>query len=446
MASDKSQASKKNIINEAIFGENLDMNDPNQGISRVKIQAHETGHVPGVIKHWKKDLDRRKAEILKYRDQSFLQRASSLLMKKNKMAPHITGEELLVLHPTQKAQKLVLELKKNPFDMMRRLELVSMIGRAGRDYPIEVYRTLLLQAVIACSFNEMNNQGLQIVLWAQDVYFSKLYYRCKDQATRMEGGSSDEASRREGAEDQAANDANYSQRRMIAEQVKRIKVNLAMIRGFQRHAQKGIKDTSGSVSTTLSINEVNAFAMGREAGQEEESREEVIKKLFKKASEIANIVRYIPLLHPNAHQLMDAIQKVDANSPLPAFFKARISMSTLIFAVAQYQAGEQTQEVVKLIQTSFKETSHNYGTAVSRVGQVAKEQTDFTILIEYANLVHYFYRVSTNILGIRPPRPWLQTAFGKALRSLQLAKESGKTADLVDQIRKDMVHEGLAVD
>ncbi len=117
-------------------------------------------------------------------------------------------------------------------------------------------------------------------------------------------------------------------------------------------------------------------------------------------------------------------------------------MSAMVFFVSLYEGGARSGRVKQLIQDRFKETYHQYGLAANKVGTQPKVGTEYTILIEHAQAIYYFYVTAKNTLEISLPKEWLRTALDKANKSLEYAVGSGKVEGLQAKLREAMKNEG----
>ncbi len=416
------------IVNKQVFGDHqdLDSTKPEDGISHVKIDAPNIGNIPGVIEHWKKDLEIRKKHILFLKKRSLLQRVSEWIHQQVIDFPDATGEELYRLHPSKAAKTAFHALKRNPTDMMARLELVSIIGKSGRDFPIEVFRLLFLQATVATLLGELDLAGLKVVLWTQDTYFSKLFYKCKTEAESLKGKL-----------DVGTGKNIYNlQSNLMYRRISDLHRNMYIIKHYQDHSKLAKRNTAAFVGT-LSIEELSNYIV-------QENRDpEKTKALFQNAARIILLMRCMPLLHEETMQYVEKLRKIDPHEPLLNLLLAKIKMSKLVFAVGQYDGGDHRSQVVQNIRDEFNHTYHEYGIAVRKVGTAPKLAIDYTILMEYANLVHYFYRVAADMLGIVLPSDWLSMAFQKARSALNMIADEEKTFALQNDLLNDMVDAGL---
>lgn len=433
----KKKHSKKVFINEKIFGDSKTLAEVNaeEGISHLKIKAQEIGNIPGLIAHWRAEVNKRKKEIRAYKNTSFMQRTASLI-KGESVSPSVSGEELSRYHPTKAALEKVKLLKRDPTDMMARLELVSIVAKSGRDLPIEVYRTLLLQATLACCFGEFSNAGLQMVIWTQDIYFSKLFYKCQGEALAL----SSKIEKEEGK-----NNAFSRQSQGLKNHIGMVTRNMEIIKSYQKQTEKALKESKAVHNTALHLDEITSFLL-EVGGKEQRNRkqDEKCMSIVKRAAELLLLLRVLPLLREETDKLSNHLKKLDENDPVPHFLEAKIQMTDLIFKVGMYKGGERTPEMINKIQESFKKTHNLYGLAVKKVGKLPKTEMECNVLIEYANLMHYFYKISKTILGINLPVEWLGAVFPKAIKLLQLIQEKGKVDGLMRDLHKDMSEAGIS--
>ncbi len=420
---------RRAIVNEHIFGQYkfLDDTDPKEGITHVKIETRNIGNIPGLIEHWKKDIERRKKNILALEDQTFTQYLSYFFQKKTKDAlrAEATGEEIYKLHPSKAAKEALKNLQANPTDMMNRLELVSIVARSGRDLSPEVVRTLFLQATVSACLGELSDIGLNLILWIQEMYFSKLIFQCKEEIAVLE--------KKVGKRDKSF----FSmQSHYIGKRIDEIKQNWEIMLHYLQPSATTMPNKPTRVAK-LDVDELSKFLIEKKDDIKQKERFTIM------AAKILVILRHLPLLHDEGMNYLKLLKRIDSREPVYPLLQAKINMSKLLYSVGHYKSGDRTLERSRDIQEQFKTTYHQYSLAVRKIGSTPILPVDYTILIEYANLVHYFYRLAINVLGIKLPVEWLETVFRKAREALHLAEKSGKTEGLYKELIRDMVHAGL---
>ncbi len=418
----------KRLLKEAGLGVDIPQSDDR------RHQAEDL-NISEILKDCEADIEKIRVEILSFKNQGLMKRAANLLRKTGGSSAAL-GENLYDLHPTKVAEKVLKRLKSHPEDMTIRLELVNLVKKSGRDLSYDNWRTMFVQANVACSVGAMSAQALGVVLVAQERFFSKLLDRCQEELSWMESKLSDAGS----------NPAYQSQVEQIRTAISKTRGTIEVVKAFQKQTSRGLqgqREKPGvniDPTSILSMEEIQNF-IGDET-VDENVKEEQKKEMLKKARAIAFTVRYTPLLHKSARKMLDIFVKMEPEKPMPYFLQARVCMSALNLSVSCYQ-GERSKALAKQIQTSFKDAYQFYSMAVNKVGTTTSSSTDFAILLEFGNLVHYYYKIAINVLGTKPPREWLKTVFDKAQEAVRLAQESGKADALLQDIQKDMIMEGF---
>jgi hypothetical protein len=426
---------KIEVFNQSIFGKQKGFadTDPKNGLTDVKVISKEIGNIPGMLDHWDMDIAKRKKDIAAWQKRSKLIKAVHILKRKAPSQPTVSGEELLKMHPTKNARMLVKQLEQHPTNMNARIELVSIVIESGREFPIEAYRSLYLQAMVALSYDEYDISSIQVVLCCQATYFNKLHNKCKRDVDLLVAKLKSGKHKKYYAEQSA----------FMLLHINEIKVNLNIIKGYQKQFSRNTEGNS-SFNARITIDEITGFLI--EAGKDNEERDARRKIMIRNASLIISQLRYLPMLFKNSDKLMENMQKLDNNDPVIHFLRGRLSMSQLVFMVARYEGGDHGEGIANNIQELFKVCYHQYAVAARKVGKSPKTNTEITIFLEFSNLVHYFYQVATHILEITPPRKWLEAVFTRALEYLRLIIDTGKVGHLIDYIMADMTAAGLEED
>ncbi len=436
----KKTTKKANIIavmRDRLFNKDTSAIEPiTESITHSKIKAPELGNIPGTIQQWEMEIKSRVNEIHAWKHRTLLQRIIAKC-RRQKIPVSVSGEEIAKFHPIKSALKVVNHLKQHPTDMQKRLELVSIISKSDRNFSIETYRLFLLQSTVACCFGELSNVGVKQVLKNQEVYFAKLLHQCKREADSLKVKL--QTRRRE------KNVYNH-QTENVSKHLRDIERNILIIRVYQKQMAKSLKENGMVRPVTLSFDEITAlFLQEEKKGRQNKKLQEKKKNTIKNASEILLMIRALPLLQNEAKRFLKHLHKLAPDDPVIAFLEAKVNMSALVFKVGQYQGGERTASVLNAIQETFNITHQQYGVALKKVGNLPKTNIEITIIIEYANLIHYFYKVAKTTLGLPLPREWLNSVFIKTIKLLHLIPDAKQFEQLVADIQKDMADEGIEI-
>lgn len=415
---------KDSLVHSTLFGR-IDRDHPEAGFAGARIQVEDIGNIPGVLEHWNYEIDLRKQEIQRASSRSLVKRAMGALYKK-KLGKNASGEELLQFHSNQKIIALLNELKDDPQDSLVRLQVVSEYAKVKQELPLELYRILYLQAGVACSLGNWSTQELKITLRIQKQYFFKFFNKCKEVLNQhnhtLSSLTNDKSTRNE--------------RGTIEQKIREVQKNMKVLRLYQLYTGKVVKElTPGDI--TLSHLEIkNCYQHTSNSNEFEKNKQLLLTKFLT----LIQMMRSVLLLHRAAHELLDVWIELDKENPIGPFLKGRVSMSALTFAVSRYEGGEHSQKTRQDIQDSFKAAYHHYGMAVDKIG-ANPQGTDFTVLIEYAQLVYYFYSKASKLMEMKLPPQWVQSALTKARDALILAEKTGKVDKLLNLIGKAMAQE-----
>ncbi|MBF0349557.1 MAG: hypothetical protein HQM11_00910 [SAR324 cluster bacterium] len=413
------------IINEDIFGKDWESSDPKEGLTHLKIIAKNIGNIPGLVTHWEGDIKKRHDEILKAKNATFIMRAKAMLGGKfGKLYwEGVTGEDLAQHHPTKTATDLVERLKTDPMDYQARIALVTLLGQTGRELPVEVYRTMLLQSTVANTFGVFSIPGIQVALWAQNTYLNQLQAKCRHDVRTIENKIL-LAKKATGTEEQIK----------TLERLKAvINRNIRVIQEYMTHAAKATELSKYMFTEMFDINDIERQL------NSDQSKPELKQHLYVKAYAIIHFLRFHLLLQTYAVDITDKFVLHDKDNSLGYFLKARVYMSEMTYMVNRFRAGAIGKEIRKDIQELFKKTYHFYGLALRRTGSskrsLKKKGHELTILLEYASVLRYFIQTSVHLLNIQLPRPWILENLKRVQKLLQIQLEFG------DKMVKDLLHE-----
>ena len=400
--------------------------NPTEGVSKFPVHAYDFANVPGASLHWDEEMKSRKEQIEELQNQSLAERALRVL-KKNKISPKGTGEEIMSAKNSSKAKEYIQKLKQNPTDRSSRIGFVGFALKKSladtKDvftYNPESCRKLYLQANTACYLGQISLESLGIIFRTQKLYVEKTMARCRYEIKKIESSL---------AKGQFAPRV----KQQLVERAKNIHQTINLLESFQEYTSNFSKEKNHEKilkqeNHSISLAELKEYVL--DTSKTSKSNEKTEQQLIERIAIIVNQIRYLPLLISVAHEIVDWTIKIQKSHPLPYFLKARLYMSELIYAKNRAEIGDKNPIFLQSIKKKFNSGYHHYALAARRVGKLPKTQTDFTILIEFAQVVYFFYNFANNTLQINLPHPWLKNVVDKALEMTELAYESGKVGNL----------------
>ncbi|MGK5094400.1 hypothetical protein WDW89_20585 [Deltaproteobacteria bacterium TL4] len=417
------------IHNKDLFGGTFNTLSPEKGVMKVKIRAGTTGHVPGMTSHWKFEVETRVQDIKKNaQPPSFVSRALTVFSKRN-LSDKASGKELLNLHQAPETQKLFNQLAMNPLDPRIRGELVWNIAKTKKNLSVESCRVLLIQICVACSLDPLTTINVNRALKIQAIYLSKLSQflvkEVDNLSLEIEKIQSEASSK--------------------PKQVKLTKTRDDLRRNnfiIQQYLQS-TKNASNELKLPDLEIKVQTLLTEMIGSQDLPKGSKSATDLGKVVPMVIQALQNLPALFPLAHKMVDQVIQAKPNGVINYYLKAKLLRNDMDLKIKYYEMGEQTPELRKDIQECFKQTHEVFYMAIKLVPRLNQNRNHVMVLVEYGKLIHYFYRTCLHTLGIRLPRPWLQTIFNKTMELLSTASDNAQASSIIGLIRQDMAEENL---
>ncbi len=384
---------------------------PEEGLSHLPVFSSNLGHIPGTIKHWDGEVNKRKQEILNWNNRSTVQKTLGQLTK---VAPEsVSGEDIAQYCSFAPVLKMVQTLKKDPLDYKTRLQLVSVIIEKTKGLPVEAYRALLLQATVAHTFKMFSMQGIQVALAAQETYLQQLQAKCRHDSRILKLHNKDKE------------DKELEQLQNL------IHRNLSILEKYLEHTTKDGETAQYQFKEVFRIEDIKEILLGQ--GKKK-------KDLLSYGPAVVHHLRHHTLLLSCVHDISDIMLKIEQHNPIGYFLKGRIHMSEMKLRLSRYQAGLRSEVNKKNIQQLFKQTYYYYGQAVRLSGGLYKKgSNELTILLEYVNTLRYFIHIIAEIIQLKMPQSWVIDNLKRAMMLLRQSRsDDPKVADLLAMLDNDL--------
>ncbi|MBF0238460.1 MAG: hypothetical protein HQM12_12195 [SAR324 cluster bacterium] len=403
------------IVNTTIFGKTMDLirQPAEEGVSKHRIFSKDFGHVPGSMKHWTFELERRKKDIQEYNDSQFMRRAMALIGKKEDTA--VTGRDLAKYVGPKNEQKknvMLANLGKNPTEALARITLAVIAAEPdriymedGRNNTCEVHRLALLHATVACMLGTFNAKYLMAVLTIQYNYLERLRHKCFDDLAKLDAYYKS----REG------NEKFEAQIKSLEARIRRTMNYIAALQSLSNPSKLKHMDQGEYILTLEELKNIKF--------EGNDKKDDKRKLIMNKSIRIISILKNMPLLLDEGHKLVDPLMQLEPNSPIPFFLKARLEKSKMLFANAQYEAGDQRKEIAKTIEESFRKAFTLYGKAKNIIGNRAANNNECTILYEFAELPLFFYKIAPQ-MHLNLPKAWVNSVLKQSQKTLTIVSAS----------------------
>ena len=408
----ENQNKDKSIFDKA-FGRSFETVDPGKGVEPVKIDSASIGNIPGAMEHWRKEIERRKKDIVRYENRGFFERVFDWV--DDDEFEDASGDELYDIFPSDSLEKLMDRREDDPSEMGIRLEMVARVINSNKEFSIETHRDLFLQATVACCFGELSTTGLKTVFWTQQTYFAKLQQKSKEDLSKLER-----------ILEESKGTSIYARHlNLIKSYIQQIRGNIELIKFYLSITAQGAKWLSSSLPAQLTLDEINS-----NVGNARKKFRKHGDDLFKKAFIIISALRFSPLLHDEAKKYLDLLAKVDPQDPVTDLMSGRMNRIKLLYHIQHYQAGDRSTTAVKIIRDRFALAHQSYQNAVKKLKHVSKSPRDSIILVEFARLIYDYYKFFEQVLRMKLPREWAVDYLTKADAALEKAVHAKDTREL----------------
>lgn len=399
--------------------------DPKEGISGIKIDLGEIGHVPGTAPHWQFELKQRIQAIEQLSDTTLVDRWLSRNDSERKQA---SGEIMYRMHKNSDNKELYHELTKNPKDSDKRLQMVWNLQSSKQDFNLEEHRELYLQAMTACSLYAFDTMQLRLALAATNRYFTVLAQANHFEYQRQQ------------------NQMREFRKHGEHPQLEKLEQRLQVLEGNQHLLEYGIRQ-SDKVLRKGRINQVQLRFNLEEILHQvaENNRTQELRQLVESSFLIIDCFRSQILLLPQIHLLFDLFLKALPYSSLTHYLKGKLFFTELVWEVEQIRAYQNPSPHLQVVKDRFKYSYYYFGKCVRMLEGRFDTKTGHDILLDYASLVHYFYKVSYHILAVHLPREWLMDVFRKVLKQISKV-DSPSMKRMVKLIEDDLESTRLAVE
>ncbi|MGK5091473.1 hypothetical protein WDW89_05570 [Deltaproteobacteria bacterium TL4] len=420
-----------------ITGELLKDQPLDRGVTGGPIESYDEGIIPGVIEHWHKDIAHRKQNILQWSPQTRLRRISNGL-RRISLPPDVSGQEISQLHPSPATKKLLSKLRKNPQDHSSRQELIRLVGnhvlgfmeKGEEVLTLKDSQILFLQALMICSFDELRMEWLETALWAQKIYMEQLQAKCRHDLDKTEYQIK-------------TRKLDQTVRKQLLNYIQQIQINLHCIQEYQKCTTPQKNDVSTPLSCEFHTQELRALLEDSSVVPptnhfaDPKTKQLKIKNALDRLIMIINVMRFVPLLHPQALSILELACKVEPNSPIPYFLQARVNMVFLLFTKGRMEAGHREPQVTEQLVAGFQIVYSCYHKATQKVGLMPESPNEITVMIEYANVVCFISKVS-KLMSLTIPNAWLE----KALSNSWDAVKGITDVPFVEELKQELIQIG----
>lgn len=335
-------------------------------------------------------------EVKKLRNFSFMMkmRKTILATDSSDKGTHIDGSIIGIQIKSKAVSSLVSKISSDLTSSAARVKLVRTVMQDKRDFPLSLYRNLMIQAALTIYLGDITPATLQIAGQTYRLYLEKIISTHKKgllvvQSKQLKNVNLDVISVKDliKMEEDEEREIDENEKLVIQE----IKITLKLL----EYIDSLDEDTRDSITMTIHLDELNDLSSKHRVNSlfaVSESTESTKNKhmlIVRKTLVALEVIKRIPVLHPIGLKIIAKLQEIDSKLPLPYLIEARFHMQALRILTLRIVMKEFSAR--PSLTPTFNKAIVAYHKALKRALLSNPKRTDIIVLSEFAQVSYYAY-------------------------------------------------------
>ena len=334
-------------------------------------------------------------DVNKLSNSSFLlkMRKTILSADSNTKGTHVDAS--IIGNQTDNAEisALVSKIASDPVSTTARVKLVRSVMHDKRDFPLSLYRNLLIQAALTIYLGNITPATLQIAGQTYRLYLEKIISTHKKNllvvhSKQLKNVNLDVISIKDliKADDEDEEDIDENESMVIQE----IKITLKLL----EYTDSLDEDTRGTITMSMQMDELDELTSKHRVkslfgGTGADSAKNKHTLVVRKTLAALEVMKRIPVLHPIGLKIVAKLQEIDSKLPLPYLMEARLHMQVLRTLTLRVVMRDLTAR--PSLTPTFNRAIVAYHKALKRSSFTNPKRGDITVLSEFAQIAYYAY-------------------------------------------------------
>ena len=290
---------------------------------------------------------------------------------------------------------LVSKIASDPVSTVARVKLVRSVMHDKRDFPLSLYRNLLIQAALTIYLGNITPATLQIAGQTYRLYLEKIITTHKKNmlvvhSKQLKNVNLDVISIKDliKADDEDEQEVDENEAMVIQE----IKITLKLL----EYTNSLDEDTRGSITMSMQMDELDELTSKHRVkslfggiGVGADSTKNKHALVVRKTLAALEVMKRIPILHPVGLKIVAKLQEIDSKLPLPYLMEARVHMQALRILTLRVVMPDLTAR--PSMTPTFNKAIVAYHKALKRSSFLNPKRSDITVLSEFAQISYYAY-------------------------------------------------------
>jgi len=335
-------------------------------------------------------------EVKKLRNFSFIMKMRKTILATNSAdkGTHIDGSIIGIQIKSKAVSSLVSKISSDLTSSAARVKLVRTVMQDKRDFPLSLYRNLMIQAALTIYLGDITPATLQIAGQTYRLYLEKIISTHKKgllvvQSKQLKNVNLDVISVKDliKMEEDEEREIDENEKLVIQE----IKITLKLL----EYTDSLDEDTRDSITMTIHLDELNDLSSKHRVNSlfaVSESTESTKNKhmlIVRKTLVALEVIKRIPVLHPIGLKIIAKLQEIDSKLPLPYLIEARFHMQALRILTLRIVMKEFSAR--PSVTPTFNKAIVAYHKALKRALLSNPKRTDIIVLSEFAQVSYYAY-------------------------------------------------------
>ena len=335
-------------------------------------------------------------EVKKLRNVSFIMKMRKTILATDSAdkGTHIDGSIIGIQIKSKAVSSLVSKISSDLTSSAARVKLVRTVMQDKRDFPLSLYRNLMIQAALTIYLGDITPATLQITGQTYRLYLEKIISTHKKgllvvQSKQLKNVNLDVISVKDliKMEEDEEREIDENEKLVIQE----IKITLKLL----EYIDSLDEDTRDSITMTIHLDELNDLSSKHRVNSlfaVSESTESTKNKhmlIVRKTLVALEVIKRIPVLHPIGLKIIAKLQEIDSKLPLPYLIEARFHMQALRILTLRIVMKEFSAR--PSLTPTFNKAIVAYHKALKRALLSNPKRTDIIVLSEFAQVSYYAY-------------------------------------------------------
>ena len=301
---------------------------------------------------------------------------------------------------SEATSSLVAKISSEPTASASRVKLVRTVLQDKRDFPLSLFRNLMIQAALTIYLGDITPATLQIAGQTYRLYLEKIISTRKKEllvvhSEQLKNVNLDLITVKDLIKIDEDQKIDESEKLVIQE----IKITLKLI----EYTDSLDKDTRGSIAMPMHLDELDelspkrkgkSFFAGLRSAKTSKNKYMLVSRKTLAALEI---IKRIPVLHSIGMKVVSKLQEIDSKLPIPYLMEARFHMQVLQILALRVVMKDSTAR--PSMTPTFNKAIVAYHKSLKRASFNNPKSADITVLAEFAQISYYAYE-QRKMLGL----------------------------------------------